>query len=121
MAELPEIIKIDDITSGKIEPSLIYDEIERLKVEINVLRNDMSSLVKSLATIPEGSSQGDYYRNVSEKLKVIQKSIKNYCNEYNRLLPIINLAQIKLGNEAEVIPNEKKPNGTPQMNKFAKK
>lgn len=29
--KLPDILKIDEITSGKVDPQLIYDEIERLK------------------------------------------------------------------------------------------
>lgn len=103
-SELPEVIKIDDITSGKIEPEVIYQEMDRLKSEINVLRNDMSSFLKTLATIPEGNGQQDYYRSISEKLKTLQFSIKDYCNQYNRLLPIINLAQIKLGHEVEIMP-----------------
>lgn len=101
---LPEVLKIDDITSGRIDPDLIYNEIERLKLEINILRHDMSSFVKALAAIPEGSDQQQYYKTIAVGLKVIQESIKDYCTQYNKLLPIINLSQIKLGHEVEVIP-----------------
>lgn len=104
--DLPDVIKIDDITSGKIEPTLIYNEISRLKIEINILRHDMSNLVKSFAHIPEGTSQTDYYNAIHDKLKIIQTNIREYCVQYNRLLPIINLAQIKLGNEVEVLPKK---------------
>lgn len=97
-------IKIDDITSGKIDAEVIYKEIERLKYEINILRHDMSLFTKTLAIIPEGSNQHDYYKNVAERLKTVQNSIRDYCTQYNKLLPIINLSQIKLGHEVEVIP-----------------
>lgn len=109
--QLPEVIKIDDITSGKIDPTVIYQEIERLKYEINILRNDMSLFIKSLATIPEGFNQQEYYKNVARRLQVLQNTIKEYCVQYNRLLPIINLSQIKLGHEVEVTPqqNSSKP------------
>lgn len=104
MSELPATIKIDDITSGRIEPEVIYAELERLKVEINILRHDMSIFVKTLASIPEGQTQLAYYANVESKLRVVQKSITDYYAQYVRLLPIINLAQIKLGHEVEIQP-----------------
>ncbi|CAK9441285.1 uncharacterized protein LODBEIA_P51540 [Lodderomyces beijingensis] len=99
--KLPNSIKIDDITSGRIDPKLIYEEIERLKAEINILRNDMSSFLKALATIPENGSQQEYYGTVILRLQTMQQSINEYCERYNKLLPIINLAQIKLGHEVE--------------------
>ncbi|CUM64749.1 uncharacterized protein PRCAT00002360001 [Priceomyces carsonii] len=104
-SRLSDLIKIDDITSGKVHPNQIYDELERLKVEINILRNDMSLFLKALATIPPNQSQLGYYKVVSERLDALKASIKDYCDQYNKLLPIINLAQIKLGNEVEVAPN----------------
>ncbi|KHC34270.1 hypothetical protein MGQ_03815 [Candida albicans P76067] len=97
--KLPDILKIDEITSGKIDPQLIYDEIERLKAEINTLRNDMSLFLKALATIPPNQSQTEYYKLVVSRLKKVQDSIDDYCEKYNKLLPIINLAQIKLGHD----------------------
>lgn len=102
--KLPELIKIDDITSGKVDPKVINDELERLKVEINILRNDMTQFIKALATIPPNQSQQEYYQLVAHRLKTIQQSIKDYCVQYNKLLPIINLAQIKLGHEVESLP-----------------
>lgn len=106
-SKLPDTIKIDDITSGKIDPQLIYDEIDRLKAEINILRNDMSLFLKALATIPSNQSQQEYYKLVVSRLKTVQISIKEYCEKYNKLLPIINLAQIKLGHEVEAPPQNK--------------
>lgn len=103
MLELPSVIKIDDITSGRIDPEVIYKELDRLKEEINILRHDMSLFVKALATIPEGDSQYEYYRNVESRLKVVQHSIKEYYSQYTRLLPIINLAQIKVGHDVEIL------------------
>lgn len=125
-SELPEVLKIDDITSGKIEPDVIYGEIERLKLEINILRHDMSAFVKALADISEDSDQQEYYRTIAMRLKVVQESIKDYCTQYNKLLPIINLSQIKLGHEVEVIPQGNimrldKNNNTSKSNKFEKK
>ncbi|KAI5958656.1 hypothetical protein KGF57_002501 [Candida theae] len=102
--KLPESIKIDDITSGRIDPQLIYNEIERLKAEINILRHDMSQFLSALATIPESNSPLDYYRTTMTKLETVQQSIQEYCERYNKLLPIINLAQIKLGHEVEAPP-----------------
>lgn len=106
-SKLPDIIKIDDITSGKIDPQLIYDEIDRLKAEINILRNDMSLFLKALATIPANQSQLEYYKLVVSRLKTVQASIREYCEKYNKLLPIINLAQIKQGHEVEAPPPNK--------------
>ena len=122
-AEMPDVLKIDDITSGKIDPDLIYGEIERLKLEINILRHDMGMFTKALAAIPEGSGQQEYYRVIAVRLKVVQESIKDYCTQYNRLLPIINLSQIRLGHEVEVIPQNNvnrldKNNNTSKTNKF---
>ncbi|KAG5420158.1 hypothetical protein I9W82_002038 [Candida metapsilosis] len=105
--KLPDSIKIDDITSGKIDPQLIYNEIERLKAEINILRNDMSMFLQALATIPESNSPQEYYRTTMSRLEVVQRSIQEYCERYNKLLPIINLAQIKLGHEVEAPPVKK--------------
>lgn len=102
---LPDSIRIDDIASGRVEPDLIFAELERLKVEISILRNDMSLFVQALATIPTNQSQQDYYKTVVLRLQSIKKSIHEYCEEYHKLLPIINLAQIKLGHEVEVVPN----------------
>lgn len=106
MAEqLPETIKIDDIALGKIEPTAIYAELERLKVEINILRNDMSFFIQALATIQPHQSQHEYYKVVALRLQTVQASIRDYCSQYNKLLPIINLAQIKLGHEVEIAPS----------------
>lgn len=113
-SKLPDIIKIDDISSGKIDPNLIYQELERLKVEINILRNDMSLFLKALATIPENQSQQEYYKIIVLRLRTVQSSIKEYCVEYNKLLPIINLSQIKLGHEVEILPQNGKTNLTSQ-------
>jgi hypothetical protein len=104
MSTLPDVIRIDDVTSGKIEPELIYEELERLKVEINLLRNDMALFVKALATAGSNQSQVEYYRTVTSRLKAVQAGIKDYCGQYNKLLPIINLAQIRLGHEVEIVP-----------------
>lgn len=103
---LPDVIKIDDIASGRIEPQLIYEELDRLKVEINILRNDMSLFIKALATIPENQSQQEYYKTAKARLKTVQASIEDYCTQYYKLLPIINLAQIKLGHEVEIVPQK---------------
>lgn len=113
-SKLPDIIKIDDISSGRIDPNLIYQELERLKVEINILRNDMSLLLKALATIPDNQSQQEYYKIIVLRLRTVQNSIKEYCVEYNKLLPIINLSQIKLGHEVEILPQNGKVNGSNQ-------
>jgi hypothetical protein len=106
-SKLPELIKIDDITSGKVDPAVVNQELDRLKVEINVLRNDMALFLKAIASISTDMSQQDYYHVVVERLKNVQQEIKQYCVQYNRLLPIINLAQIKLGHEVENLPNSK--------------
>ncbi|OBA21902.1 hypothetical protein METBIDRAFT_77445 [Metschnikowia bicuspidata var. bicuspidata NRRL YB-4993] len=103
MATLPEQIKIDDITSGRVDPQVIYAELEHLKSEINILRSDMSVFLKALATIPESQSQQVYYDNLLAKVLTIRLDIKGFCAQYNRLLPIINLTQIKLGHEVEVL------------------
>lgn len=108
-SNLPEVIRIDDISSEKIDPQLIYQELERLKVEINILRNDMSLFLKALATIPESRSQQEYYKIIVLRLHTVQASIKDYCVQYNRLLPIINLSQIKLGHEVEILPQTNNP------------
>ncbi|SGZ50429.1 CIC11C00000002033 [Sungouiella intermedia] len=101
MSELPDSIRIDDIVSSKIDPETIYKELDRLKVEVNILRNDMSLFVKALATIPDNHSQHEYYNTLVAKLQTVKASIQEYCVQYNRLLPIINLALIKLGHEVE--------------------
>ncbi|KAI5970316.1 hypothetical protein CANMA_000669 [Candida margitis] len=118
--KLPESIKIDDITSGRIDPQLIYDEIERLKAEINILRNDMSSFLQALATVPANNSSQEYFRTTMSRLETIQKSISEYCERYNKLLPIINLAQIKLGHEVEAPPVNKTKTSQPQPNNKVK-
>lgn len=104
---LLEVIKIDDITSGKVDAQVVYAELERLKIEINVLRKDMTLFIKALANIPSDHSQQDYYQMVSFRLKTIQQSIKEYCEQYEKILPIINLAQIRLGHEVEILQNRK--------------
>ncbi|RLV88997.1 hypothetical protein JA1_005406 [Spathaspora sp. JA1] len=101
---LPDQIKIDDITTGKIDPQLIYAEIDRLKLEINILRNDMAQFVTALAVIPENQSQLEYFQIIHSRLTTVQQSIIEYCEKYNKLLPIINLAQIKLGHDVEAPP-----------------
>lgn len=101
MSNLPDPIKIDDIASGKIDPEDIYAELDRLKAEINILRNDMAQFVRALALIPPNVNQQQYYATISNRLRTVQKGIKEYCAQYNHLLPVINLSQIKLGYEAE--------------------
>lgn len=101
---LPDIIKIDDVTSGKIDSAVLYSEIERLKVEVNVLRNDMSLFLRTLASPSPSQSQQEYYKQLTARLETVLASIHEYSQQYNRLLPVINLAQIRLGHEAEVIP-----------------
>lgn len=103
-------IKIDDIASGKIDSKAIYDELDRLKAEVNILRNDMSLFLKQLATIPDKSSQQEYQKALQQRLVQVQSTIKEYCARYDRLLPIINLSQIKLGQEPETTS---KTNGLP--------
>lgn len=113
MATLPDSIKIDDIASGKIQPETIYAELDRLKVEVNVLRNDMSLLVQALGSIGDNQSQQEYYNTLTARLQTVKAAIKDYCAQYNRLLPIINLAQIKLGQEVETLNGK---NALPQKN-----
>lgn len=106
MATLPDSIKIDDIASGRIDPHTIYTELERLKLEINVLRSDMLVFLKALATIPENQSQQAYYDNLVTTVQTIRGDIADFCAQYNRLLPIINLTQIKLGHDVEVLSGQ---------------
>lgn len=105
-------IKIDDIVSSKIDPETIFKELERLKVEVNILRNDMLLFLRALATIPDNQSQQEYYNTLTAKLNTVRASIHDYCTQYNRLLPVINLAQIKLGQEAEVLGTKESPKKT---------
>lgn len=109
MSKLPDVIKIDDIASGKIDPEDIYAELDRLKAEINILRNDMAQFVRALAFIPDDTNQQQYYTAVSNRLITVQKAIKDYCAQYNRLLPVINLSQIRLGHEVEhILSNDRR-------------
>lgn len=125
LSDLPDPIKIDDIASGKVDSKDIIRELERLKVEVNILRNDMSLFLKALASIPPKLSQHEYREALRAKLLVVQSSIHEYCVQYNRLLPIINLAQIKLGQDAETLPKnqspQKKQGILPQKNGMKKK
>ncbi|KAK6198695.1 uncharacterized protein RJT21DRAFT_50599 [Scheffersomyces amazonensis] len=106
--KLPDLIKIDDITSGKIDPQLIYQELNRLKVELNILRNDMNNFLRVLIDIPTNANgdvnEHEYFKVIASRLKTLKETINEYCLEYNKLLPIINLAQIKLGHEVEILP-----------------
>ncbi|CAK7894429.1 hypothetical protein CAAN1_02S05864 [[Candida] anglica] len=112
MSGLPATIKIDDITSGRIDPNDIYKELERLKVEINVLRHDMTMFVRALATIPQGQSQSEYFNSIESRLKTVRAGISEYYEQYARLLPVINLAQIKLGHEVELVSSKQTTSGT---------
>lgn len=103
MTTLPDLIKIDDIANGKVASEDIYAELHRLKMEVNILRNDMSLFIKALATIPDNQSQQEYHDNLVQKVHLVKKTIKEYCSQYNRLLPIINLTQIKLGQDVEIL------------------
>lgn len=120
MSDLSGPIKIDDIASGRIDSKVIFDELERLKAEVNILRNDMSLFLKQLASIPEKHSQQEYQNALQQRLTQVQNTIKEYCARYNRLLPIINLSQIKLGQEPETNAKAnglpKKQNASPQKN-----
>lgn len=93
--------KIDDITSGRVAPETLYAEIDQLKMEINLLRNEMSLFLQTLASISDNKSQHEYYALLVDQTKRVKSAIKEYCAKYNRLLAIINLAQIKLGQDAE--------------------
>lgn len=106
-----EPIRIDDIASGKIDPQSIYDELDRLQTEVNILRNDMSMFVKALATIHPNQNQQEYYDRLALRLATVKQSIHDYCLQYNHLLPVINLAQIKLGNEVETQTSGAQKNG----------
>lgn len=119
MSALPDTIKIEDITSGKIYPEAIYQELDRLKIEVNILRNDMSLFIKALATVTENQSQQEYYTVLVLRLQTVRDTIKDYCAQYNRLLPIVNLAQIKLGQDAETLLSKK--NGSPVKNEMKKR
>lgn len=101
--EVPnEPYKIDDITSARVTPETLYSEIDQLKVEVNLLRNDMSQFLKALATVPENKSQHEYYAQVMEQTQSVKLAVKEYCAKYNRLAAIINLAQIKLGQDPDM-------------------
>lgn len=112
MTSLPDVLRIDDVSSGKIDPVLIFNELDRLKAEINLLRGDMASFVKAIATIPQGHSPTDYQREIYAQLKQLQQHIQSYCADYNKLLPIINLSQIRLGHDVEIAPPSSKDPST---------
>lgn len=103
MSQLPESIKIDDVASGRIEASVIYEELERLKLEINMLRNEISTFVKALVTISDDMSQQSYYDSIEQRIFSVREAISKYCVRYNRLIPVINLTQIKLGQNVEIL------------------
>lgn len=121
MLTLPDTIKIDDITSGRIKSEEIYAEIERLKMEINNLRQDMSMFINALASVQPGQNQLQYYQMVEERLKAVRSRIAEYYEQYSKLLPIINLSQIKLGHEVETSKDEKRAsiNATPTFTSAA--
>lgn len=102
--KLPDVVTINDVTLGRVDANHVYNELENLKVEISILRNDMSAFLKALATIPNNMNQHEYYNVVLLRLQAIQSLIKDYCNHYNNFLPIINLSQVQLGREVEVLP-----------------
>lgn len=98
---IPENVEIDDIVLMKMDSNLIFQEIDRLKLELNKLRDDFFFFIKELAVIPENQSQKHYFQTVELNFKSVQSSINNYCLQYNKFLPIINHVQLKLGNELE--------------------
>lgn len=93
--------KIDDITLGRVAPETLYNEIDHLKTEINLLRNGMALFLKALASIGENQSQHEYYAALADETSNVKQAIKEYCVKYNRLVAIINLAQIKLGQDPD--------------------
>lgn len=111
----PDNIKIDDVTSGKVEPQLVYDELDRLKLEINILRSDMSRFLSALVTIPPSQHQLEYYNVIVLRLNTLKASIADYCLQYNKLLPLINLSQIRLGHEVEIFPPNMNNNNSPAI------
>lgn len=100
--EIPsDAYKVDDIVSGRVPPEIVYSDIESLKAEVNLLRSSMSQFLNALATIPENESQQEYYTLLVHQTQTLKLAIKDYCGKYNRLVAIINLAQIKLGQDTD--------------------
>lgn len=96
--KLPDVVRIEDIEEGRVEPQAVFDELDALKAEINGLRNAMAQFVTALATVPKGQSQHHYYELVVKKLKNLQAAIAEYLRQYQRLVPLITVAEQRLGN-----------------------
>lgn len=95
--------QLEDIELGRVKPTEVYTEIDRLKTEINGLRNCMAQFVTTLATIPPDQSQQLYYILVVKKLHQVQQAISEYLKQYECLVPLIQVAESRLGasNQAE--------------------
>ena len=106
--KLPDVVNINDVTLGDIDANYVLNELENLKVEISILRNDMSAFLKALATIPNNTSQQEYYNVIILRLQAMQSLIKDYCVHYNKFLPVINFSQVQLGRDVEVLSQQHK-------------
>lgn len=104
--KLPDVVNINDVTLGDIDANYVLNELENLKVEISILRNDMSAFLKALATIPNNTSQQEYYNVIILRLQAMQSLIKDYCVHYNKFLPVINFSQVQLGRDVEVLSQQ---------------
>lgn len=89
--------RLEDIELGRVKPAEVYAEIDRLKTEINGLRNSMAQFVTTLATIPPDQSQQLYYILVVKKLHQVQQAIADYLKRYECLVPLIQVAEARLG------------------------
>lgn len=104
--KLPDVVNINDVTLGDIDANYVLNELENLKVEISILRNDMSAFLKALATISNSTSQQEYYNVIILRLQAMQSLIKDYCVHYNKFLPVINFSQVQLGRDVEVLSQQ---------------
>lgn len=97
-----EICKIEDISSGRVPAEEVYQEMERLKTDISLLRTEMAQFLTALATVHENTSQHAYYAQLATRTAGVRAAIKDYCARYHRLLDVISYSQIKLNQEPEV-------------------
>lgn len=106
---LTKEITIEDIARGHIEPSAVYAELDRLKAEVDVVRNDMLLFLKGLGTIGDGQSQQEYRDILAQRLVRLQESISEYTRQFSMVQEVVETLQAKLGLDPRTeSPNKRK-------------
>lgn len=93
----PAQIQLKSFDASKVDIAKTLEEIEIAKKQIEVVRQEIKLFLTTLATVPDGCTEMEFFEKMSRKVFDLRRQLADYLTKYNNLIPYIELTRQSKG------------------------